>query len=98
MGAPIDRPPREHFGPVWVWPYTEPMTWWEYVVRHAGTENQSEIARRIGRDQSSLNKWPQGAKPRVESVRAFAEAYGRPVLEAFVAAGILSEEEARQGL
>ncbi|WP_141575962.1 helix-turn-helix transcriptional regulator [Actinomadura sp. WMMA1423] len=73
-------------------------TWWQYVVRHAGTENQSEIARRIGRDQSSLNKWPQGAKPRVESVRAFAEAYRRPILEAMVAAGILSEEEARQGL
>lgn len=73
-------------------------SWWAYVVLHAGTTNQSEIGRRIGRDQSSLNKWPQGAKPRVESVRAFAEAYDRPILEAFVAAGILSEEEARQGL
>ncbi|MBO2461124.1 helix-turn-helix transcriptional regulator [Spirillospora sp. NPDC000708] len=73
-------------------------TWWEYVVRTAGTDNQSEIARKIGRDQSSLNKWPQGAKPRVESVRAFADGYGRPILEAMVAAGILTEEEARQGL
>ncbi|WP_242890752.1 hypothetical protein [Actinomadura litoris] len=72
-------------------------TWWKYVCETAGTDNQSTIAARIGRHPSSLNKWPQGATPRVESVRAFAEAYDRPILEAFVAAGLLTEEEARQG-
>lgn len=70
------------------------MTWWEYVQRIAGSATSSEISRRTGINQSSITRW-QISSPRPESVAAFARAYGRPVLEAFIAAGFLTEEEAQ---
>ncbi|MCC5574558.1 hypothetical protein IMZ11_02745 [Microtetraspora sp. AC03309] len=69
------------------------MSWWEYVQRVAGTASPSEIGRRTGIGQSSVGRW-QLSSPKVESVAAFAKAYERPVLEAFIAAGFLTEEEA----
>jgi hypothetical protein len=69
------------------------VTWWEYVQRIAGTASPSEISRRTGIGQSSVGRWGSSS-PKPESVAAFARAYERPVLEAFVAAGFLTEEEA----
>lgn len=62
----------------------------------AGTDAQVEIAKRVKVDQSTVSRWKvtdSGGKP--ENVRKVAEAYGRPVLEAFVAAGFLNAAEAR---
>lgn len=70
------------------------MTWWEYVQRIAETHSPSEISRRTGIGQSSIGRW-DSSSPKPESVAAFARAYGRPVLEAFVRAGFLTEEEAQ---
>ena len=70
------------------------VTWWDYVQRIAGTASPSEISRRTGIGQSSIGRWG-GASPKPESVATFAEAYGRPVLEAFIAAGFLTEEQAK---
>lgn len=70
------------------------MTWWEYVQRIAKTNSPSEIGRRTGIGQSSIGRW-DSASPKPESVSAFARAYGRPVLEAFVEAGFLTKEEAQ---
>lgn len=69
------------------------VTWWEYVQRIAGTSSPSEIGRRTGIGQSSIGRW-DSSSPKPESVATFARTYERPVLEAFVAAGFLTEEEA----
>lgn len=71
------------------------MTWWNYVRETAGTDNQADIARKVGVSQPSISQW-RTSTPKPESVRAFAQAYGRPVVEAVIAAGILTEKEARE--
>lgn len=68
------------------------MTWWDYVTDRGG-DNQSVIARRLGIPTATVSRW-QGSTPKPESVAAFARAYGRPALEAFVAAGFLTADEA----
>lgn len=68
------------------------MGWWDYVQRIAGQESQQEIARRLEMSPSSVNRW-QSSAPKPESVRAFAVAYGRPVQEAFVAAGYMQADD-----
>lgn len=71
------------------------MTWWTYVEAHAQGDRQVEIATKVGVDQTMVSRWKAGkTSPQPEPVAAFARAYGRPVLEAFVAAGFLSAEEA----
>lgn len=67
-------------------------TWWDYVQRISGGASQSEIARRIGLTSASVSRWRHSA-PQPDNVRAFARAYGRPALEALVAAGIVTEED-----
>lgn len=68
------------------------VAWWKYVQRIAGTASPSEISRKTGIGQSSIGRW-QHSSPKPENVRAFAHAYSRPVLEAFVEAAIISPEE-----
>lgn len=71
------------------------MTWWQYVQSVAGGDQQNAIARRLGVDQSTVSRWKASGIPgKPENVVALARAYGRPVLEAFVAAGFLSKEDA----
>ncbi|KAB8186947.1 XRE family transcriptional regulator [Nonomuraea phyllanthi] len=69
------------------------MSWWTYVQQIAGQASAREISRRTGIGQTSVNRW-QHASPKPENVATFARTYERPVLEAFVAAGFLTEEEA----
>lgn len=69
------------------------MTWWQYVETHAAGETQERIARRVDVSTPTVGRWRNSA-PRPETVAAFARAYGRPVLEAFVAAGFLTADEA----
>jgi hypothetical protein len=68
-------------------------SWWSYVQRVSRGAPQGAIADRTGISQSSIGRW-QSSEPKVSNVRAFAEAYDRPVLEAFVAAGWLTQKEA----
>lgn len=68
------------------------VSWWEYVQEVAGTTNQTEIARRTGLTQPSVNRW-RSVSPRPENVVAFARAYNRPALEAFKEAGFLTDED-----
>lgn len=67
-------------------------TWWEYVQRVSGGESQSEIARRLGLSAAAVNRW-QHTGPKPENVSEFARTYGRSVLEAMVAAGILDPKD-----
>lgn len=73
-----------------------PMTsWGEYVVGIARTEVSTEIASATGIGQSTIYRWlHKGAEPTTAHAAKFALTYGRNVLEAFVAAGFLTEEEA----
>lgn len=67
--------------------------WWAYVQQVAVGQTMASIARTAGVPQPSLSRWRDGVHPSPDSIRAFALAYGRPILEAYVAAGLLLEEE-----
>lgn len=69
-------------------------TWWEYVTQVGGGASQAVIARRTNLSPATVSRW-QGSEPHPRNVAAFALAYGRPVLEAFVAAGFLTDEQAK---
>lgn len=75
-------------------PDTGDMTWWTYVQRHAAGARNAHIAAAIGITPSSVGRWSSGSNPDPAQAAAFARAYGRPVLEAFVAAGFLTPREA----
>lgn len=69
-------------------------TWSDYVEQTAGTSNQSEIARKAGVSQASVSRWFDGSTPSPAHAALFAQKYDRNVLEAFVAAGFLTQSEA----
>lgn len=71
------------------------MSWWEYVERVANTTRQRDIAERTGIDPTNVTRWKAGQVPKPAFVATFARAYGRPVLEAFIAAEFLTPEEAK---
>lgn len=67
--------------------------WWEYVQRITGSATQQAIADKTGIAQSSIARW-RTASPRPDSAAVFARSYGRPTLEAFRAAGFITDEDA----
>jgi transcriptional regulator with XRE-family HTH domain len=69
------------------------MSWWNYVQRITRRSSQHEIARRLGISPSSVNRW-KTSDPKPETVRALAVEFGRPVPEAFVAAGYMQPGDA----
>lgn len=75
---------------------------WSAYVRAVSprAERQEDIAAKIGVKQATVSRWLTGKSVPDEGapVAAFAKAYGRNVLEAFVAAGLLTEEDAGRGL
>lgn len=72
------------------------MNWSDYVARVAPGAAQKDIAAAAGVDSSTVSRWKSGLAPKPENVVAFARAYERPVLEAFVAAGFLTPDEAEE--
>ena len=70
--------------------------WWDYVFRIAGREvRQKDIADRLGLEQSAVSRWKRpNAMPSAETVVKFARQYGRPPVEALIAAGYITEQEA----
>lgn len=73
------------------------MAWSDYLKAIAPAAQQREIALAAGVDQATVSRWQRaGVPPRPENAAAFARAYQRPVLEAFVAAGFLSKHEAKE--
>ncbi|UXE04515.1 immunity repressor [Mycobacterium phage Aubs] len=70
-------------------------TWWNYVTRIAGTEEQKAIAAKSRIGPTVINRWANGSTaPSAQSIVQLARAYGRPPVEAFVAAGYLTPSEA----
>lgn len=70
------------------------MQWWQYVQSIAGGEAQTVIAQKVNLSPASISRW-QTFAPKPENVVTFAKAYRRPVLEAFVAAGFISADDAK---
>lgn len=69
--------------------------WGEYVKRVAPGMTQSGIAGIARVDQTVVSRWLSGRSiPRVESVIQFARSAGRSPIEAMVAAGYITSEEA----
>lgn len=73
-------------------------TWTEYVRSVVEpNERQIDVARRTGIDQTTVSRWMSDGERKTitsQAVAKFARAYNRPVLEAFVVAGFLTEQEA----
>lgn len=70
------------------------MDWITYTATVSDGATLSTIARKIGISHSTVSRW-SNTDPKPKDVVAFARAYGRPVLEAFVAAGFITESDAQ---
>ena len=69
--------------------------WAEYVQRLTPGKTQAEIAALAGIAQTGVSRWLSGqSAPRVDSVIRLARNLGRSPIEALVAAGYLTAEEA----
>lgn len=69
--------------------------WAGYVARVTRGENQVTVAARTGINQSTVGRWLRGSRPGdCTQVAGFARTYGGNVLEAFVAAGYITADEA----
>ena len=78
-------------------------TWQKYVQivgEDSSDMTQTAIGERTGIAQSTISRWLRGTKLPTEAaqVAKFAQSYKRNPLEAFVAAGMLTEAEAGRGL
>jgi hypothetical protein len=70
--------------------------WSTYVRALTRDEPQDTVGRKAGVNGSTVHRWRHGSRPgRPAEVAALAVAYGGNVLEAFVAAGYLTPEQAR---
>jgi len=70
--------------------------WSVYVRRVSGGRGQLDIAAKTGLAQTNIGRWLRGdmVVPKAESVVTFARAYGQSPIEALVAAGYITAEEA----
>lgn len=70
-------------------------TWWQYVEQMAGDDSQAEIARKIGVNKTTVWRWkdPDVSVDPAVAIR-FARTYRRPVTEALIAAGLITQQEA----
>lgn len=70
---------------------------WSGYVDSVTSDGPTIIASRIGVSGPTVSRWwGTTLRPRPEHVAEFARKYGRPVLEAFLAAGFLTPKEADQ--
>jgi transcriptional regulator with XRE-family HTH domain len=71
------------------------MTWPEYVRRLSRGDNQVAIEARTSIDQGTVSRWLRSkTTPSPAQAAKFAQGYDGNVLEAFVAAGFLTAEQA----
>lgn len=71
--------------------------WWEYVeanLRNRGLST-GDLTRTTGVDRSRVSEWKRGKGVSLETARAVARLFGVSPLEAWVAAGLITAEEAR---
>lgn len=63
--------------------------WTTYLARTAAAHTATDIARRMRISDSTVSRWKNGNQPTPAAAVAFARTYGRPGIEALVAAGHL---------
>lgn len=68
--------------------------WHRYVMRLIGDDNAQVAAEKCGITPSSFSRWKHGQAADPRNVVLVARAYGGNVLEALVAAGFITSEEA----
>lgn len=68
--------------------------WWDYVQDVIGDDSYTDAANRAGFDKSAFSRWRKGAKADPAFAVALARGYGANVLEALVAAGLITSREA----
>ncbi|MEU5695922.1 helix-turn-helix transcriptional regulator [Actinosynnema sp. NPDC020468] len=75
-----------------------PSTWWDYIEKNLEYRGIStgELARRAGIDRSRFTDWRKGKSASLEAARAIAGVFDASPLEVMVAAGLITEQEARQ--
>lgn len=72
------------------------MSWSSYLQEHTQGEVGRVTADKLGVTESNVSRWRRGGQtPDARHVVNFARVYGRPVLEALVAAEFLTEAEAK---
>lgn len=75
------------------------VTWAEYVRAVIGDESGRAVAQLIGQSESAISRWKTGAVvPEPRQAVAFARAFERNPIEALIAAGYLTAEEAGQSI
>lgn len=70
--------------------------WARYARALIRGDSYASAARRAGFDKSAFSRWQQGKRPDPVCAVKLARAYGGDVLEALVAAGLITAEEAGQ--
>jgi transcriptional regulator with XRE-family HTH domain len=75
---------------------TEPEGWWAYVDRITSGVPQKDVAEAAGLDPSGVSRWKSGKTkiPHVEKIVQFARKMGDSPLNALVAVGYLTPDEA----
>lgn len=69
--------------------------WTEYLKAITGDSSGREISRRLGISDATVSRWFKGtAAPTARQVSIVARAYKQNPLQALIAAGYLTEEEA----
>ena len=68
--------------------------WWNYVQSLIGDDSFKEAADRAGFDKSAFTRWKKGAKADPAFAVALARGYHTNVVEALVAAGLITDGEA----
>lgn len=73
-------------------------TWRDYIERHLVPydRNVAALAAKAGLQRSIVSQWVnKGTQPSLENARKFANGVGVPLLQVLVAAGLITEEEAK---
>jgi hypothetical protein len=77
------------------WSAESAERWAAYVRGLTGDEPQDVVGSKVGVNGSTIHRWRRGSAPgKPPEVAALAVRYGGNVLEAFVAAGYLTPEQA----
>lgn len=73
--------------------------WWTYLKTVAGTEDGQTIADAAGVSPPQVSRWKSGKnRPDADKLARFARTYQRPPVEALVAAGYLTANEAAEAI
>jgi hypothetical protein len=69
-------------------------SWWDYVQKVSEGAEQTAIAERAAINKTTVWRWKTRNATDHEGAIRFARAYGRPITEALLAAGLIGEDEA----